>query len=88
MAPKPGLHRWTVPARISSLPWLVVSERGEQFTRQGIAYIIREAGTRAKLRHVWPLRHGLSRAQEHQEYHALHTHERAAVRGAVGLEAN
>jgi type 1 fimbriae regulatory protein FimB len=49
----------TVPARISSLPWLVVSERGEQFTRQGIAYIIREAGTRAKLRHVWPhmLRH-------------------------------
>ena len=83
----------TVLARISSLPWLVVSERGEQFTRQGNAYIIREAGTRAKLRHVWPhmLRHscgyqksgarpqahpGLSRAQEHQEYHALHTHER------------
>ena len=28
----------TVPARISSLPWLVVSERGGQFTRQGIAY--------------------------------------------------
>jgi type 1 fimbriae regulatory protein FimB len=35
------------------------SERGEQFTRQGLAYIIREAGTRAKLGHVWPhmLRH-------------------------------
>ena len=31
--------------RKSSLPWLFVSERGEQFTRQGIAYIIREAGT-------------------------------------------
>ena len=45
--------------RKSSLPWLFVSERGEQFTRQGIAYIIREAGTRAKLGHVWPhmLRH-------------------------------
>jgi type 1 fimbriae regulatory protein FimB len=30
-----------------------------QFTRQGIAYIVREAGERAKLGHVWPhmLRH-------------------------------
>ena len=45
--------------RKSSLPWLFVTERGEQFTRQGIAYIIREAGTRAKLGRVWPhmLRH-------------------------------
>ena len=45
--------------RKSSLPWLFVTERGEQFTRQGIAYIIREAGKRAKLGHVWPhmLRH-------------------------------
>ena len=45
--------------RKSSLPWLFVSERGAQFTRQGIAYIIREAGKRAKLGHVWPhmLRH-------------------------------
>jgi site-specific recombinase XerD len=36
--------------------------RGEQFTSQGIAYIIREAGTRAKLGHVWPhmLRHSCS----------------------------
>ena len=45
--------------RKSSLPWLFVTERSEQFTRQGIAYIIREAGARAKLGHVWPhmLRH-------------------------------
>ena len=48
-----------VAVRKSSLPWLFVSERGEQFTRQGIAYIIRETGKRAKLGHVWPhmLRH-------------------------------
>ena len=45
--------------RKSSLPWLFVTERGEQFTRQGIAYIVREAGERAKLGRVWPqmLRH-------------------------------
>ncbi len=45
--------------RKSNLPWLFVTERGDQFTRQGIAYIIREAGERAKLGHVWPhmLRH-------------------------------
>jgi type 1 fimbriae regulatory protein FimB len=45
--------------RKSNLPWLFVTERGEQFTRQGIAYIVRQAGERAKLGHVWPhmLRH-------------------------------
>ncbi len=45
--------------RKSKLPWLFVTERGEQFTRQGIAYIVRQAGERAKLGHVWPhmLRH-------------------------------
>jgi type 1 fimbriae regulatory protein FimB len=45
--------------RKSSLPWLFVTERGEQFTSQGIAYIVRQAGERAKLGHVWPhmLRH-------------------------------
>ena len=36
--------------RKSSLPWLFVSERGEQFTRQGIAYIIREAGSAREAR--------------------------------------
>ena len=92
--------------RKSSLPWLFVSERGEQFTRQGIAYIIREAGNARQARsrvaaHAAPLLRlppcqpepgarpqahpGLPRAQEHQEHRALHTHERAAVRGAVGL---
>ena len=45
--------------RKSSLPWLFVNERGGQFARQGIAYIVREAGERAGLGHVWPhmLRH-------------------------------
>ncbi len=45
--------------RKSSLPWLFVTERGEQFTRHGIAYLIREAGERAGLGHVHPhmLRH-------------------------------
>jgi site-specific recombinase XerD len=40
-------------------PWLFVTERGEPFTRHGIAYIIREAGERAGLGHVNPhmLRH-------------------------------
>jgi len=48
-----------IAVRKSSLPWLFVTERGEQFTRQGIAYIVRQAGERAKLGHVWPhmLRH-------------------------------
>jgi type 1 fimbriae regulatory protein FimB len=45
--------------RKSSLPWLFVNERGDQFARQGIAYIVRQAGERAGLGHVWPhmLRH-------------------------------
>ena len=45
--------------RKSTLPWLFISERGQPFTRQGIPYIIREAGERAGLGHVWPhmLRH-------------------------------
>jgi type 1 fimbriae regulatory protein FimB len=45
--------------RKSNLPWLFVSERGQPLTRQGIAYVIREAGERARLGHVWPhmLRH-------------------------------
>ena len=92
--------------RKSSLPWLFVSERGEQFTRQGLAYLIRAAGERARLGHVWPpccatralspcqpepgarpqADPGLPRPQEHQEHRALHAHERATVRGVVGLE--
>ena len=40
-------------------PWLFVSERKAQLTRQAVAYIIAEAGKRAKLGHVHPhmLRH-------------------------------
>jgi type 1 fimbriae regulatory protein FimB len=46
-------------ARTDHLPWLFVSERGGQLTRQAVNYIIREAGERAGLGHVHPhmLRH-------------------------------
>lgn len=45
--------------RKDTLPWLFVSERGAQLTRQAINYLIREAGERAGLGRVWPhmLRH-------------------------------
>jgi site-specific recombinase XerD len=45
--------------RTDSLPWLFVSEREAPLTRQAVNYLIREAGERAKLGHVWPhmLRH-------------------------------
>src|SRR5690606_32438945 len=45
--------------RESNLPWLFVSERGCQLTRQAVNYVIRQAGQRAGLGHVWPhmLRH-------------------------------
>jgi site-specific recombinase XerD len=45
--------------RKDTLPWLFVSERGAQMTRQAVNYIIREAGEKAKLGRVWPhmLRH-------------------------------
>src|SRR5256885_1866407 len=35
-----------------------------------------------------PLDPGLPRAQEHQEHGTLHAHERATLRGALGLGAN
>src|SRR5262245_25934894 len=42
-----------------SLPWLFVSERQTQLSRQAISYITRLAGDKAKLGRVWPhmLRH-------------------------------
>ena len=45
--------------REDKLPWLFISERGQPMTRQAVNYLIREAGERAKLGHVWPhmLRH-------------------------------
>ena len=38
--------------RKSNQPWLFITERDQQFTCQGIAYIIREAGKRSSLGHV------------------------------------
>jgi type 1 fimbriae regulatory protein FimB len=45
--------------RTDSLPWLFVSEREAQLTRQAVNYIVRLAGEKAKLGRVWPhmLRH-------------------------------
>ena len=45
--------------RTDRLPWLFVSERGHELTRQAVNYIVRTAGRRAGLGHVHPhmLRH-------------------------------
>jgi type 1 fimbriae regulatory protein FimB len=45
--------------REDKLPWLFVSERQAQLTRQAVNYIVRVAGETAKLGRVWPhmLRH-------------------------------
>jgi type 1 fimbriae regulatory protein FimB len=45
--------------REDNLPWLFVSERQAQLTRQAVNYIVRLAGEKAKLGRVWPhmLRH-------------------------------
>ena len=45
--------------RDDALPWLFINERGTQFTRQGINYLLRVAGEQAKLGRVRPhmLRH-------------------------------
>ena len=46
--------------RADHLPWLFVSERSGQLTRQAVNYLLKTASARAKLPHVWPhmLRHG------------------------------
>lgn len=63
MHPIPGselraLKRY-LAARDSQLPWLFVSERGTQMTRSAVFRIVKDAGLRAGLGHVWPhmLRH-------------------------------
>jgi type 1 fimbriae regulatory protein FimB len=45
--------------RTDCLPWLFVSEREAQLTRQAVNYIVRLAGGKGKLGRVWPhmLRH-------------------------------
>jgi site-specific recombinase XerD len=45
--------------RTDRLPWVFVSERGHELTRQAVNYIIKAAGERAGLGHVHPhmLRH-------------------------------
>jgi type 1 fimbriae regulatory protein FimB len=52
------IRRW-LRLRDSHLPWLFITERGEQFTRQGIYYLVRRIGERADLSRVHPhmLRH-------------------------------
>jgi site-specific recombinase XerD len=45
--------------REDNLPWLFISERQAQLTRQAVNYVARLAGEKAKLGRVWPhmLRH-------------------------------
>jgi type 1 fimbriae regulatory protein FimB len=45
--------------REDKLPWLFISERQAQLTRQAVNYIVRVAGEKVKLGRVWPhmLRH-------------------------------
>src|SRR5215475_11139693 len=45
--------------REDNLPWLFLSERQAQLTRQAVNYIVRQAGEKAQLGRVWPhmLRH-------------------------------
>jgi type 1 fimbriae regulatory protein FimB len=40
--------------REDNLPWLFISERQAQLTRQAVNYIVRVAGDTAKLGRVWP----------------------------------
>jgi type 1 fimbriae regulatory protein FimB len=53
-----AIKRYLAP-REDNLPWLFVSERQAQLTRQGVNYIVGVAGKKAKLGRVWPhvLRH-------------------------------
>ena len=49
----------------AQLPWLFLNERGDQFTRSSINYLVRITGVRAGLQfHVHPhmLRHGWLRS--------------------------
>jgi site-specific recombinase XerD len=49
----------TWPPAKTTCPWLFLSERQTQLTRQAVNYIVRLAGEKAKLGRVWPhmLRH-------------------------------
>ena len=61
--------------REDKLPWLFVSERGQQMVRRAVNYIIGEAGKRAGLGHVHPhmLRHscGYALANRGQDFRLI-----------------
>jgi type 1 fimbriae regulatory protein FimB len=48
-----AIKRYLV-TREDNLPWLFISERQAQLTRQAVNYIVRLAGEKAKLGQVWP----------------------------------
>ncbi len=58
-APRSTGHQALLATRTDKLPWLFVSERQAQLTRQAVNYVVRLAGEKAKLGRVWPhmLRH-------------------------------
>ncbi len=56
-----SLKRYLKEKYRPALPWVFLTERGEQFTRQGVAYLVGKIGENAKLGfHLHPhmLRHG------------------------------
>ena len=64
LVPFRGRLRFHIPligraTREHNLPWLFLSDRQAQLTRQAVNYIVRLAGEQAKLGRVWPqmLRH-------------------------------
>jgi type 1 fimbriae regulatory protein FimB len=57
--------------RKDRLPWVFVSERGQQLCRYSVNYIFRAAAKRAGLPHVWPhkLRHSCGHALADNDVH-------------------
>ena len=66
-----ALKRYLAQRGPSQLPWLFLTERGEQYTRFGITYLVRTAGKRAGLSvpvHPHMLRHGCGHALANRGY--------------------
>jgi type 1 fimbriae regulatory protein FimB len=66
-----ALKRYLKERSDSQLPWLFLTERGDQFTRFSINYLVRTAGRRAGLAlvvHPHMLRHGCGHALANRGY--------------------
>jgi type 1 fimbriae regulatory protein FimB len=66
-----ALKRYLTVRSHSQLPWLFLTERGDQFTRFSVNYLVRTAGQRAGLAfavHPHTLRHGCGHALANRGY--------------------